>query len=231
MRIESNAPDNDSPLPPGQRLIEEFPRFGVVSFAKRRIEHKEVRLEIRAARAGAVVLTATEFAKLQRVALTADFHCAAGWSYRAVRWSGFRFLDVWNTLIVPNMDGGAEYGFAILRGQDGYRTALPFSDLLAPDVLIVDRLNDQALSVEHGAPIRLIAPAHYGYKSAKHLVSIELRQDSRGYRPLLSKFLDHPRARVALEERGQLLPGWLLRYAFRPFIRPIIRDLKRITAD
>jgi DMSO/TMAO reductase YedYZ molybdopterin-dependent catalytic subunit len=79
--------------------------------------------------------------------------------------------------------------------------------------------------------VRLIAPAHYGYKSAKHLARIELRRDDRGYRPLLPRLLDHPRARVAFEERGQILPGWLLRYAFRPLIQPIIRKLQRITAE
>ena len=172
------------------------------------------------------MLTVTEFAQLQRVTVTSDFHCAAGWSYRALRWSGFRFVDVWNTFVVPNMNSDGKPSFAILRGRDGYRTALPLADLLAPEVLIADRLNDQPLTVEHGAPIRLIAPAHYGYKSPKHLTGIELRRDGQGYRPLLPRLLDHPRARVAFEERGQFVPGWLLRLAFRPFIRPIIRKLK-----
>jgi DMSO/TMAO reductase YedYZ molybdopterin-dependent catalytic subunit len=231
MRLEHDALHAHSPLPPGQRLIAEFPRFGVVSFAKRRLHNDGVRLEVSGPLMRAVVLTATELAQLTRVSVTADFHCAAGWSYRALDWSGFRFRDVWDTFIKPNVTATDDLGFAILRGQDGYRTSLPLADLLAPDVLIVDRLNDQPLTVEHGAPIRLLAPAHYGYKSAKHLVGIELRRDGEGYRLLLPRLLDHPRARVAFEERGQLLPGWVLRYAFRPFIQSIIRDLKRITAD
>jgi DMSO/TMAO reductase YedYZ molybdopterin-dependent catalytic subunit len=220
-----------SALPPGQQLIAEFPRFGVVSFAKRGLRNEGVRLQVSGALTRALLLTTTEFARVRRVTVTADFHCAAGWSYRAVRWSGFRFRDVWDAFIKPNLTATDELGFAILRCEDGYRTALPLADLLVPDVLIVDRLNDQPLTVEHGAPIRLVAPAHYGYKSAKHLVGIELRRDDTGYRPLLPRLLDHPRARVALEERGQLLPGWVLRYAFRPFVQPIIRKLKRITAD
>ncbi len=218
-------------LPPGQRLIEVFPRFGVASFAKRKIDHQTVRLEISGPLARPVVLTAADFARLQRVTVTSDFHCAAGWSYRALRWSGFRFIDVWSTFVVPSLASPDEIGLAILRGRDGYRTALPLADLLAPEVLLVDRLNDQSLTVEHGAPIRLIAPAHYGYKSPKHLASIELRRDEQGYRPLLPRLLDHPRARVALEERGQFLPGWLLRFAFRPFIQPLIRKLQRIAAE
>jgi DMSO/TMAO reductase YedYZ molybdopterin-dependent catalytic subunit len=137
---------------------------------------------------------------------------------------------VWDTFIVPNAQAAGEHRFVVLRCQDGYRTTLPLADLLAAEVLIADRLNDQLLTVEHGAPIRLVAPAHYGYKSAKHLDRIELRANDLGYRPLLPRLLDHPRARAAFEERGQFLPGWLLRYLFRPFIGPIIRKLKLAAA-
>lgn len=219
------------PLPPGQRLVPEFPRFGVARFARRKIDHKEIRIEFSGPLARAVVLTAADLAPLQRRTVTLDFHCAAGWSYEALTWSGYRFIDVWNTFVAPHVSSTEKISFAILRGRDGYRTSLPLTDVLAPDVLVADRLNEQPLSVEHGAPIRLIAPAHYGYKSAKHLASIELRRDDQGYRPLLPRLLDHPRARVALEERGQFLPGWLLRYAFRPLIQPIIDKLKRITTE
>jgi DMSO/TMAO reductase YedYZ molybdopterin-dependent catalytic subunit len=137
---------------------------------------------------------------------------------------------VWGLLLAPNAQPAGEHRLVVLRCQDGYRTALPLADLLAPDVLIADRLNDQPLTVEHGAPVRLVAPAHYGYKSAKHLDRIELRADDLGYRPLLPRFLDHPRARAALEERGQYVPGLLLRYLFRPFIGPIIRKVKLAAA-
>jgi hypothetical protein len=81
-------------LPPGQRLLDEFPRFGVASFARRKIDTREARLEFSGPLARPVVVTAHELARLQRVTVTLDFHCAAGWSYRALRWSGFRFIDV-----------------------------------------------------------------------------------------------------------------------------------------
>ena len=121
-----------TPLPPGQRLVEKFPRFGVASFARRKIDHKEVRLEFSGALTQAVVLTATDFAQLQRVTVTLDFHCAAGWSYPALTWSGYRLIDVWNAFVVPRLSSKENPGFAILRGRDGYRTALPLADLLAP---------------------------------------------------------------------------------------------------
>ena len=215
-----------APLPPGQRALAEFPRFGIEEFARRPLKTTDIRLEIFGPFERSIVVTATELAALSRATQTADFHCAAGWSHRAPKWSGYRFRDVWEKLILPKAKPGSEMRFGVLRCQDGYRTSLPLSDLLAPDVLLADRLNDQPLTVEHGAPIRLVAPAHYGYKSAKHLDRIELRAGDAGYRPLMPRLLDHPRARVALEERGQFLPGWILRYAFRPFIKPIIRKLK-----
>lgn len=72
----------------------DFPRFGVVAFAKRPLKSQDIRLEISGALLRSIVLTATELATLPRVTLTADFHCAAGWSLRAAKWSGFRFRDV-----------------------------------------------------------------------------------------------------------------------------------------
>jgi DMSO/TMAO reductase YedYZ molybdopterin-dependent catalytic subunit len=220
-----------NPLPPGQRALANFPRFGGVAFAKRPLKSEDIRLEIGGALERPMVLTPTELAVLPRITLTADFHCAAGWSHRAATWSGYRFRDVWNLLIVPNARPAEDLRLVVLRCQDGYRTALSLADLLAPDVLLADRLNDQPLTVEHGAPVRIVAPAHYGYKSAKHLDRIELRSDERGYRPLLPRLLDHPRARVAFEERGQFLPGWFSRYLFRPLIGPIIRKLNPPVTD
>lgn len=68
----------------------------------------------------------------------------------------------------------------------------------------------------------LIALAHYGYKNVKHLIAIEFWRDRRGYRfPLpYPSLMEHPRARVALEERGRFLPAWLFRALYRPLIVP-----------
>jgi DMSO/TMAO reductase YedYZ molybdopterin-dependent catalytic subunit len=230
MRTDQSASTGQQPLPPGQRALAEFPRFGVAAFAERPIRNRDLQLEIAGALPQTVVLTEAEFAQVPRVKLIADFHCAAGWSHRSLKWEGFRFRDVWETFIAPQVQQPVgEHRLAVLRCQDGYRTALPLADLLRPDVLIVDRLNSQPLTLEHGAPVRLIAPAHYGYKSAKHLRSIELWPEDREYRPLMPRLMDHPRARVAVEERGRFLPGWLLRYLFRPFIRPLIRKVELAT--
>jgi DMSO/TMAO reductase YedYZ molybdopterin-dependent catalytic subunit len=61
----------------------------------------------------------------------------------------------------------------VFHGDDGYRCSLPLEDLLAADVLLADTLDGAPLGIEHGAPVRLVAPAHYGYKNVKHLRRIE----------------------------------------------------------
>ena len=105
------------------------------------------------------------------------------------------------------------------------------ADLLNADVLLADTLDGQALSVEHGAPLRLIAPGHYGYKSVKHLCRMEFKAEDSGYRVSGFRFMDHPRARVALEERGRVAPGWLLRYLYRPLVAGNIARFARAQAE
>lgn len=112
---------------------------------------------------------------------------------------------------------------ARLCGQDGYKTTLMAEDFLADDVLIADTLFGDPLTVEHGAPLRIVAPGHYGYKNLKHLSRIEFFTDPPDDKRGLRRVLDHPRARVAHEERGRIFPGWLLRRLFRPMIPRNVR--------
>jgi DMSO/TMAO reductase YedYZ molybdopterin-dependent catalytic subunit len=150
------------------------------------------------------------------------------WTRRSQRWSGFRFADFFERIVVPRTRPQPEATFVVLRGQDGYAASLPLADLLADSVLLADTLNGEPLTIAHGAPLRLIAPAHYGYKNAKHISGIELwREGRRRYRSGALPFMDHPRARVAFEERGRGVPGWILRYLYRPLVRPGIHVFRR----
>jgi DMSO/TMAO reductase YedYZ molybdopterin-dependent catalytic subunit len=106
----------------------------------------------------------------------------------------------------------------VLYAQDGYRTTLSLEDILKNDVLLADSLDGQPLSIEHGAPLRLVAPEHYGYKNLKHLKRIEFYATMPEVKRGILAFLDHPRARVAKEERGRWIPGWILRYIYRLLI-------------
>jgi DMSO/TMAO reductase YedYZ molybdopterin-dependent catalytic subunit len=165
--------------------------------------------------------------RIPRVDQCSDFHCVTTWTCRALHWSGIRFSDFYRQIVLPLAGPPADATFVVLRGQDGARSSLPLEDLMAPDVLLADRLNGQPLTIAHGAPLRLVAPAHYGYKSVKHVNRIELWRSSANYRPVGFRFMVHARARVANEERGRWVPGWVLRYLYRPLIRPTALRFER----
>lgn len=208
-------------LPPGQFELDEFPRFGLTQFAHRfPAETRRISVKI----AGDVdepITVADELRDLPRVEQTSDFHCVTTWSRSSLRWSGFRFSEFYERIVLPRARPQRDATFVILRGQDGYASSLPLADLLADNVLFADRLNGEPLEIDHGAPLRLVAPAHYGFKNAKHVCAVEFWRDDRHYKPPTPfRFMSHPRGRVALEERGTGAPGWLLRYLYRPLIRP-----------
>jgi DMSO/TMAO reductase YedYZ molybdopterin-dependent catalytic subunit len=214
-------------LPPGQYELHQFPRFGLTQFANRFPEEtRRIQLEI-LGDVGESITVAGELRDLPRVEQTSDFHCVTTWTRRSLRWSGVRFSDFFERIVVPRARPQPDATFVVFRGQDGYRSSLPLADLLADSVLLADSLNGEPLPMEHGAPLRLVAPAHYGYKNPKHVCAVEFWRDDRHYRSSALRFMDHPRARVALEERGRGVPGWLLRYLYRPMVRPGIWLFRR----
>jgi DMSO/TMAO reductase YedYZ molybdopterin-dependent catalytic subunit len=218
-------------LPPGQRDRPTFPRFGLTQFANRfpkQIAQPDIDV------VGSVeheLHLSDALQGLPRVEQESDFHCVTTWSHRALRWGGVRFVDFYQQVVVPRAGPHPQAAFVALRGQDGARTGMMLADLLAPDVLLADSLGGQPLTVEHGAPLRLIAPAHYGYKSVKYLSRIELTAAGVAYRVSGFRFMDHPRARVAREERGRGVPGWLLRYLYRPLVSGTVARFARAMSE
>jgi len=219
-------------LPSGQRVRKDFPRFGLMPYAERfpsvldsraiEISGDALALETPLGTPSAPIQL-DPFADVAPLSLTTDFHCVTTWTVTDQHWQGVRFRAFYEAHVAPRIRADRPATWIVLRGQDGYRTALLLQDALADDVMLVDSLGGQPLSVEHGAPLRLIAPQHYGYKSMKHLKAIEFCHDQPTLKHGLMAWMDHPRARVALEERGRVLPGWLLRYLYRPFITSTVR--------
>lgn len=221
----------NSPLPPGQREMRAFPRFGLTQFAHR-FPQQTARIELEiGGEVGYRLHLADALQGLPRVEQVSHFHCVTTWTRCSLRWGGVRFADFYEQVLVPRAQPNPEASLVALRGQDGARTGMLLQDLLAPDVLLADTLDGVPLSVEHGAPMRLVAPGHYGYKSVKYLSRLEFRRPQAGYRVSGLAFMDHPRARVALEERGRIAPGWLLRYLYRPLISGTIARFAKTMAE
>jgi len=214
-------------LPIGQYDLGYLPRFGLPEYTKRFPAQTETpTLDI-----GGMVETGQSLTKhlqdMPRTMQISDFHCVTSWSCTGLQWEGVRFRDVYEQLIQPLAQPDPNATDVIFKCQDGYRARMLLKDLFTDDVLLADRLNGKPLTVENGAPHRLIVPAHYGYKNAKHIKAIEFHKPGEGFKPPRLRILEHPRARVSHEERGSGAPGWLLRYLFRPLIKSTIKSFDK----
>lgn len=207
----------NKPLPPGQFEYPSFDRFGLGLFAKRLPHSPDLKSLKIAGDVRREMIVGRELTTLQRVEQVSDFHCVTTWSYRGLRWSGVRFSEFYRDVVqrcAEPLDGA---DFVVFRGQDGYAVSMQLKDLMADEVLLADELDGEPIGIAHGAPWRLVAPAHYGYKNAKHISAIEFWRNSRNYRfPFpYPNLMDHPRGRVALEERARYLPNWMVRLMYK----------------
>jgi DMSO/TMAO reductase YedYZ molybdopterin-dependent catalytic subunit len=119
-----------------------------------------------------------EFQALPRTRVLADFHCVTRWSQLDNLWEGVSTLE-----IAKHVEISQKAKFVLVTGYDNdWTTNLPLEAFLAEDALLADKRNGEALSIEHGGPLRLIIPRLYAWKSAKWIRAIEfLRDDEAGF--------------------------------------------------
>ncbi len=207
-------------LPPGQRRIDFFPRFGRRADQPPPVVNDHPTVVFGGAVIAPIEMTVEELVGGERRDIHADFHCVAGWSVAGLHWQGVAFADVYRRLIAPAVPPDTTVTHVLVRGLDGEQFVAELRDLLVEDVLLADRLDGQPLGGDHGAPLRLVSPAQYGYANIKHVCRIDVLADAppAGSQALLDRVLQsHPRARVWEEERHGSLPSWLI----RPFYRVI----------
>ncbi|WP_067544543.1 molybdopterin-dependent oxidoreductase [Nocardia crassostreae] len=208
-------------LPPGQRAVEGFPRFGTHMHHPPPPVPAAPVIEIGGAVSETVTLSLADLAALPRAELKADFHCVAGWSAVDLLWEGTPFETVYRTLVEPLLAPGAAISHVLFEGLDGFVSIVALEDALAADVLIADRLDGLPLDGDHGAPLRLVSPSQYGFVNTKHLCRIEFRTSEPPPSDRWSPIAGHPRARVWHEERNRYLPGRVVRPIYRMLIAPI----------
>jgi DMSO/TMAO reductase YedYZ molybdopterin-dependent catalytic subunit len=99
--------------------------------------------------------------------------CVEGWSAIG-KWQGPQLGTV---LALAGLLPSARYAVfhcADRFGTTPYYESLDLVDAFHPQTILAWRMNDRLLPVAHGAPLRLRAEKHLGYKHAKYVMRIEL---------------------------------------------------------
>ncbi len=113
-----------------------------------------------------------ELMELPVIEVTADFHCVTGWSKRSLTWTGVPAGHIVN-LAEPEPDVVQ----VMAHCMEGYTTNVPLEYLREDDSLLAFKMNGEPLTPEHGAPLRLLVPQLYAWKSAKYLNGLEFQTD------------------------------------------------------
>ena len=109
---------------------------------------------------------------LPRQETACDIHCVTRWSrYDNV----FEGVPVGALLQRARPLEGARY--VLVHAEHGFTTNLPLTDLDRPANMLAVAHNGEALTAEHGGPVRLLVPHLYFWKSAKWVRGFELLEE------------------------------------------------------
>lgn len=163
-------------IPPGQSLTRKWPVLHYADVPS--IPLASWRLEVGGLVDHPLTLNWEQYRALPRVQVFADFHCVTRWSRLGNVWEGVSVHEIAKR---AGVQPTARY--VIATGYDwGWTTNLPLNDFLAPDSLITDTHDGEAIDPDHGGPARLMIPLLYAWKSAKWLRRIDfVSEDQPGY--------------------------------------------------
>ncbi len=116
--------------------------------------------------ARALELSVDDVRQLQRAELAEAFVCEEGWSVPGLRWGGVRLADL---VALAQPLPGARF---VRAGSGEWVVPVALDD--AEHGLVCDQLNGEPLTVEHGAPWRLVVSGGACYTNVKWLDHLEL---------------------------------------------------------
>jgi hypothetical protein len=113
-------------------------------------------------------LEMTDFQDLPKEDIVFDFKCIEGWN-EIVHYGGVKLSDFLKKYNLGKKNGSNEwFQYVGMETPDGdYYIGLDIKSALHPQTLLCFEMNGEALSVGHGAPLRLIIPVKYGVKNLK----------------------------------------------------------------
>lgn len=84
-------------------------------------------------------------------------------------WTGVRLKDI---LVEAEVKSGAQ-GITI-TSQDGFYESIPLTEAMDERTLLVYAMNGEPLTVNHGFPLRIYIPGHYGMKQPKWITEMNV---------------------------------------------------------
>jgi DMSO/TMAO reductase YedYZ molybdopterin-dependent catalytic subunit len=162
-------------LPPGQRLVHDWPVLDLG--AEPDVTAEKFRLDIDGAVENRLSLQLDEFMALPQTDSVSDIHCVTQWSRYDNQWRGVAARDIL-TAARPN----PEVKHVVFTSFDGYTTNLRLDQFDQPDVFVVHQWQGKPLTRANGGPVRMLVPRLYFWKSAKWLRRIQFTiSDNPGF--------------------------------------------------
>ena len=163
---------SDPSLPPGQYLTEDFPVLSAGPTPRIPLDTWEFVILSEAGQRHA--WTWPQLLALPSQSVTVDLHCVTKWSKLGTTWRGVRVSDLLDRAQVKTS------GTHVMAHSDGgYTTNIPLEALYDDDVLVTHEYDGKPLEPDHGAPLRLLVPKRYFWKSAKFLRQLEVMPADR----------------------------------------------------
>jgi DMSO/TMAO reductase YedYZ molybdopterin-dependent catalytic subunit len=162
-------------LPPGQIITKKWPvlHYGTVPS----VDLARWRFSVTGLVDQPLSLTWDDLQALPRRETLCDIHCVTRWSRYD---NAFEGVPVQSLLQMARVLPSAQY--VLVHAEQDYTTNLPLADLDRPENLLALRHNGEALTPEHGGPVRLLVPHLYLWKSAKWVTGLELlAEDKPGF--------------------------------------------------
>lgn len=163
---------NAERLPPGQRLVQDFPVLDLGVQPEVKPERWRLRLEGLVEERQAFDWDA--FMALPQQDYMNDIHCVTAWSRYDNRWRGVATRTLLD-LCRPK----PEARHVVFHSYDGYTTNVTLEHFAAEDALVAHSWNGAPLERVHGGPARVVLPRWYFWKSAKWVTRIEFRADDQ----------------------------------------------------
>ena len=158
----------DDRLPPGQRLVRDWPVLDLG--LKPDVALEAWTLKVDGAVTNPIIWNWNDFIDQPQMDDVSDIHCVTSWSRYDNHWTGVSAQHLLS-VVQPK----PEAKFIVFHSHDGYTTNVSLEMFAAPDVLLAHSWEGAPLTQEHGAPVRVIMPQFYLWKSAKWLQRIEFR--------------------------------------------------------